>query len=422
MPTLRSWFAGTLLALPAVASAAPETTAPRPESVPPTLGWIGEGLAGRPPRTLMQVIPPIDSVPAVGTTTIVYMNRSGATLTPGNNDSRTNRSTIVQQTSQIPAFEGSNAEWAQIMSCVREIFSPFDVQVTDVDPGNVPHVESLMGGRAQQAGMQQGVLGVSPFTADCQVIPNAIVYTFTASTRDAYGTTAGLPEEICEIAAQEIAHAFGLDHEYLASDPMTYLNFNGLKKFQNVDAQCGEYSPRTCGLPGTGVVCAQRQNSVTLLTQRIGLGDAIAPTVAITSPQNNATVPLSFSVSATATDNNAVAKVELYVDGTLAATKTAGPFTFAVDGLTAGAHTLNVKAYDAKNIAESTVQVTARAGAPEPGPGPDPDPTPDPSGDNDGDGTSDTITGGCQAGGGAHGGALLALAVGALALRKRRKA
>src|SRR4029079_18288647 len=110
------------------------------------------------------------------------------------------------------------------------------------------------------------------------------VYAFTQSTRDAYGTSAGLPEEICEIAAQEIAHAFGLDHEFLASDPMTYLDFNGLKRFQNVDAQCGEYAARTCGLPGTGVLCSQRQNSVALLTQRVGLGDAIAPTVAITSP------------------------------------------------------------------------------------------------------------------------------------------
>ncbi len=416
-----SWLAGTLLLLPAIAGAEDQAAAPGPEVRPPIVGWMGDAVAAGRPGTLMQVIPPVggNAVHAVGTTTVIYMNKGGATLTPGNNDSRTNRSTVVAQTSAIPAFEGTAGEWSQIMTCVREIFAPFDVSITDVDPGNVAHFESLMGGRAQQAGMPQGVLGVSPFTTDCSVIPNAIVYTFTQSTRDAYGSSAALAEEICEIAAQEIAHSFGLDHEYLASDPMTYLNFNGLKRFQNVDAQCGENAPRTCGLPGTGVVCSQRQNSVTMLTARIGVGDAIAPTVAITSPQNGATVPTGFTVTTAATDNLAITKVELYVDGALASTLTAAPFSFPLTGLASGGHSIVARAYDSKNQSESTVAVTVQAGAPPPGPGSNPPDPDDGNPDTDGDGNGDIITGGCQAGGAGGLGSLALLAL--VGLRPRRR-
>ena len=419
-------LAGALLLLPAIAAAEDRASAPGSEAPPTVLGWYsGQSISAARPGTLLQVIPPVGGwVNAPTAPTIIFMNKGGVTLTPGNNDARTNRSTIVSQTSTIPAFEGSAAEWSSIMTCVRTIFAPYNVNIVDVDPGNVPHFESVMGGRAQQAGMEQGVLGVSPVTTDCAVIPNSIVFTFTASTRDAYGTTAGLPEEICEIAAQEIAHSFGLDHEYLPSDPMTYLNYNGLKKFQNTNAQCGEYSARTCGLPGTGVVCSQTQNSVTMLNQRIGAADALAPSVSITSPSNGATVPSSFTVALDATDNIAVAKVDLYVDGNLVESATAAPYSFDVSGLNNGAHTLQAKATDGRNEATTMINVTVQAGATPPNPNP-PGGNDPPSGDNphaDGDGNADVITGGCSTGaGGGLGGALAGLGFALMAMRSRRR-
>lgn len=420
-------LAGALLLLPSIAGAEGRASAPGSEPPPTVLGWYSESISASRPGTLLQIIPPAAGswVNAPAAPTIIYMNKNGVTLTPGNNDARTNRSTIVGQTSTIPAFEGSAAEWSSVMTCIRTIFAPYNVNIVDVDPGNVPHFESVMGGRAQQAGMEQGVLGVSPFTTDCSVIPNSIVFTFTQSTRDAYGTTAGLPEELCEIAAQEIAHSFGLDHEYLASDPMTYLNFNGLKRFQNTNAQCGEYSARTCGLPGTGVVCSQTQNSVTMLNQRIGAADALAPSVAITSPSNGATVPSSFTVATTAMDNIAVSKVDLYVDGNLVESLTAAPYSFDVSGLNNGAHTIQAKATDGRNEATTMINVTVSAGAPPPNPNPEPGDPQDPGDDNpdtDGDGNADTITGGCSTGaGGDLGGALAGLGFALMTLRSRRR-
>ncbi|HUH04009.1 MAG TPA: hypothetical protein VML75_18560 [Kofleriaceae bacterium] len=181
---------------------------------------------------------------------VIYMNRHGGTFTPGDSNSRTNRSSIVSYTSSIPAWNVSAAGWQEVMDCMRELWAPFDVEITDVDPGDVLHIESVVAGRPQDIGMQSGIGGVSPF--DCGIIETSIVFTFA----EVYGTGY---RNICETAAQEVAHSFGLDHEYMCSDPMTYLYGCGEKSFQDVAAPCGEYSARSCSCGGS------TQNSVELL-------------------------------------------------------------------------------------------------------------------------------------------------------------
>src|SRR6185503_16308159 len=89
--------------------------------------------------------------------------------------------------------------------------------------------------------------GVSPFS--CGVINNAITFSFANIYQ-------GYIPEICWTVAQESAHAFGLDHEYLCEDPMTYrYDCDDRKWFRDVDAPCGEYGGRECSCGG------QTQNS-----------------------------------------------------------------------------------------------------------------------------------------------------------------
>jgi hypothetical protein len=209
-----------------------------------------------------QVLPPQGPQHAVAQSRVIYLNKNGVTLLPGNNDSRTNRSTIASQQTQIPAWNVSATTWNATVACVREIFAPFDVQVVETDPGNVPHIEAVFGGSPTQLGMPNNVAGVSPFTTDCSIIENSIVFTFT----NVIPADARLA---CEIQAQEIAHSFGLDHELLASDPMTYLDYNGNRSFKNQAASCGEDVQRPCGINGS--VCRNNQNSVTLLNERLGI-------------------------------------------------------------------------------------------------------------------------------------------------------
>lgn len=368
-----------------------------------------------------QVLPPSNPQAVRAARYIIYMNKDGGVYTPGINNASTNRSSIPQQTASIPAWNVPAAGWQQVMDCVRGQFAAYDVEITDIDPGDVPHFESVVAGTPGLLGLPNNVGGVSPWDPqNCSTIERSIVFTFA----ELYGTNY---RAVCEVAAQEIAHSFGLDHEYLCEDPMTYLGGCGAKSFQDIDAQCGEGSPRPCE-------CSATQNSVQMLTQRIGLGDAIAPSVAITAPLNNATVLPGFDVTVDAADDIGVQLVELYIDGTLVATKDAPPFSFTTDASIAmGEHTLETRAYDSKNVTSDSVAIVVGTEPSDPVDPNDPndpsDPNPnDPSdptnpgvGGNGGSAPSD-IVGGCSTGSTGSGTtALMLLGLGlAFVLRRRR--
>lgn len=206
--------------------------------------------------------------PARAQSRIIYLNRDGAILRPGDNDSIRQVSSIIAEPIEHDGWDVDDDYWNATVSCIQELYAPFDVKVTDEDPGDAPHVEVMFGGSPGDVGLPDNVAGVSPFTTDCAVIENSVVFAFTDILPD------DDPRMVCEVTAQEIAHSFGLDHEMLASDPMTYLDYVGDRKFQDRTASCGEYADRTCGV--NGAMCRQRQNSVALLEERLGVHGASA--------------------------------------------------------------------------------------------------------------------------------------------------
>jgi hypothetical protein len=339
-------------------------------------------------------------VAAVATSRIVYLNKNGVTLQPGDNDSRINRSTIVTAQTAIPPWTISATNWTTVVTCMRDLFAAYDVQIVDSDPGNVPHMEAVFGGSPTQIGMDTTVLGVSPFTLDCAVIENSVVFTFT-------GAFSFSPREACEVMAQEVAHSYGLDHELLASDPMTYLDYVGNRTFRDQTALCGEEiaAPRACGINGS--VCRPNQNSVQLLKERLGLADAIAPLLTLTTPPNFSTVPPGFVVKATGSDNKGVTGAVLKIDGIQADSRTgSGPFVFTTPRtLSEGAHTVVVELTDGKNFKSEMRSVSVKIGAP----------PLDDTGEFDND-----VIGGCAAGRGTTG-TLFGFALLAAATRRPRR-
>lgn len=408
---MRSLLVGALVLLPAVASA---EVAVRPLKAPGTAAY-GDIVAGTPTindlQLARQVLPPTGDqtttgVQALAQSKVIYLNKNGVTLQPGNNDARTNRSTLASQATTLPAWNVSPTVWTATVSCMKELFAPFDVQVTETDPGTTPHIEAVFGGSPGMLGMPNGVAGVSPFTTDCSIIENSIVFTFT----NVIPADARLA---CEIMAQEVAHSYGLDHELLASDPMTYLDYTGNRSFKNQTASCGEDTQRPCGINGS--TCRANQNSVVLLTERLGArtGDLVAPTGSITSPSVGATVPPGFTIYVNAADNIAVASAKLFVDNAQTDMKTgAGPFSFATSAsLAEGSHKFKVEVADTAGNVVTTQEltVTLKVGASQP----------PPPGESSSTGESAEITGGCSTSG-TGGSLLLGLSLLGLVVRRRR--
>lgn len=245
----------------------------------------------------------------------IYLNRFGGSYTCGNDDSATNRSSVVcgSDGGDVGGFSGSNSQWTYVRDCVADMFAPFNVYVTDIEPTGVDYVEAVVGGVPSQAGMPNGVGGVAPFS--CGLIPNGIVYAFS----DVYGNDM---QGVCETVAQEVAHAFGLDHAFLCEDPMTYLGGCGDKSFQDVYAECGEFEPRQCQCGGSS------QNSVQAMLQTLGASDGsppppppvdeAVPTVSLVSPAADAVLPANstIQVSIDAEDDLGLTLVELEWDFT----------------------------------------------------------------------------------------------------------
>lgn len=196
---------------------------------------------------------------------VIYLNYNGVTVSPGANDARADRSSLVTERVSLPPWNGSAAAKDEVTQCLRDLYARFQVTITTEAPAaTVSHVESVVSDSAARFGGGSTAAGLAPFRADCGVVDNAMVFTFTSAL------PANDLRAICETQAQEIAHAFGLDHVLLPEDPMTYLPYAGERTFQDIDAECGELSPRPCGPPATSG-CRPRQNSVRLLAERLGV-------------------------------------------------------------------------------------------------------------------------------------------------------
>lgn len=270
---------------------------------------------------------------------IVYLNRcvGGLTLNPGLEDNSIgNVSSILSAPVSFPQYPFGDAEWNAIVEGVREIFSPFNIMVTDVDPGNTPHDEAVVCGNSSVSPDFLDAAGIAPFA--CGLIPNAITYTFPETIGNDRRFT-------IETIAQEVAHGWGLDHSFKCEDPMTYLLECGDKSFQDGDFPCGEYEARACDCGGP------TQNTYRYISELFGTGvaDTQAPVASIISPSDGQSFAIgdTVTVSINATDDVGLSRVDLFADGMQAASDSEAPFgDWDLSNVPVGEHDLYIAAYD----------------------------------------------------------------------------
>jgi hypothetical protein len=264
---------------------------------------------------------------------IIFINRcvGGCKITSSSvSNAATNESTIPTQTPgtviDVPAFPYDDASWGVVLNCVKEIYSPFNVQITDVDPGpTVVHHEIIVAGTASVFGLGQGILGISPVSADHTPVNNNISFAFAGSYSNSTNPNASFGLiDLCATIGQETAHSWGLDHEYACVDPMTYLGpCGGQRFFRNKDYQCGTGAPGECNCDGKCGTSGPTQNSHQRILGVFGAGQSIVPgpTVSLASPANGTTVTNGFAAFVNSSGKRGTFKVQLILNGYLWAEK-----------------------------------------------------------------------------------------------------
>jgi hypothetical protein len=275
----------------------------------------------------------------------------------------------------VSTGSAADADWNAIVQCMKEVYSPYAVTVTDQKPTGVTYNEAIIAGHATDIGYANNqVGGIANVPGDCSSQNNVISFSFA----NGY-VFPGRVLTICAVAAQETAHSYGLAHEYefvdgmsACKDPMSYRgDCGGQKFFRNQAARCGEFAPRSCNCGGT-------QNSHLKILSALGPGTPITrpPHVEVVTPATGATIANGTTVVATAGAQRGVAKVELWLNNYLWVTREGAAFggngqpdpssypmvipTSVPDGVI----DLVVKAYDDLLIETDAPPVTVTKGVP----------------------------------------------------------
>lgn len=292
------------------------------------------------------------AVPNLINSHTLFLNRcapNGCAVKAGNmSDSTQHISDIAGGNVMLSAFSGGDTNWNAIKSCVAKIMQPYNITVTDVDPGAAPHFEVMVAGTAGQLNTQlngQGILGIADYA--CQApgqcfasyFPNALVFAFANDPYYGSGTNYDVLEA-CGTAAQEIAHAWTLDHTTSRSDPMTYNQYTNPLTFKNgvtCGSDCGNYNG--CGSCNAfGVTCSNNthlcmssgqstQDEDSIIKSLFGPAGAAPPTVKFKTPTNGSAEHAGFTVEVDCTSSDGVQEVDVTLDGQAFPPLTTAPYT-----------------------------------------------------------------------------------------------
>jgi hypothetical protein len=268
--------------------------------------------------------PMIEPVEADPISHVIYLERcrGGCTVTKSNTNDAKAGLTILPQSpgihtlSEFASKDGvvgaaADDEWNQLVGCMREVYSPYDVQITDVKPTDGTYHLAIVAGFPAEVGFGNDILGVAPLSPSCAALDNVMSFSFA----NAHPPSQRI-NNLCWTAAQESAHAFGLDHTFkfldgksTCNDPMTYqVDCGGTRYFRNFSAKCGDFTEKACR-------CGSTQNSHKKLLDTFGPGTPTYgnPSSVITNPTE--TEPLDGTVTGMAGSKRGVFKVDLLVNG-----------------------------------------------------------------------------------------------------------
>jgi hypothetical protein len=294
------------------------------------VSYVGDYVVAAPTPLRQKLAPDI-------TTTILYINFDGVTLSSGTDNAPTNVSEIGHPT--VPSFAPpTGAKFTRqqgidsVVDRLRGFYKPFNVQIVTTRPSSGDYTMIAVGGKNTLIPGLTGAAGVSPLDCTNSNLDN-VVYDFSEEQPPDYG---GLPQ-IAITAAHESGHSFGLEHTDNPSDIMYSVAMPNLSigNLFTASFTVGNYSSFN-GSGEIGFNCGRPDphDNHQILLDALGANttstDNTPPTLNWAFPIL-AQVPTSFPVRIDATDNNRVVRVELYKNAEMVAVMTQSPYQATVD-------------------------------------------------------------------------------------------
>jgi hypothetical protein len=200
-----------------------------------------------------------------GAAYVVFLDRAGGGYHAGATDSTTNSTDIINANTTIAAWTVADTTWQTITACVAQKFAPFNIVVTDVDPGTADHAEVVFTAASSIPALQGGASNVADLGCMARTsvkVKNPIAFVNITSVTD--------PNGICAAVGVAIGNGLGLDTTKACPDAMTLQNASCLTApFSNTAIAC---DATALGL-ATGCACSSgtTQNSLQMMAAAVGL-------------------------------------------------------------------------------------------------------------------------------------------------------
>lgn len=174
---------------------------------------------------------------------VLYLAGAGGTYRGGETDARVRQSELIpgDRVVDVQPFPYKAETFREVMTCVAHVLAPYDVTVTDVDPGSAEHMSVVLTTEPRHVGLPSGTRAAAP--TGCGLMPNGLAWVFSSRL-----SSSGVLN--CMAVLSEVGHLAGLEHVLGCDDAMSEAPGCDLeeptRRYTDQELPCGIVGPGVC--------------------------------------------------------------------------------------------------------------------------------------------------------------------------------